>query len=570
MASVPTISGPQETLSGGVGSGNFSVDKAPGDLVTGQAVKELGNASSELQKAINDAYISASDARASEAYLNFQDSVNGIMLGQNGALNKKGTEVTNGRNKKSFSDYYSGEIDKALNDAGKDLNPYQRRLLMERSKDYVDRNKLALTNHQIKEFEAQKKLVEAALLANDADAIAVNISDPEAMKQIRAEADRYLNARDRTLPQVVRERNRREYYSTAYKAGIYALLGNDDVKAAEKIFKEVKGDMTPEDVKALETTVQKASKASYAKETAERLWEVTKGDDAAAYKQILEIQDADYRNATLSAYNRKSKAEKDLVKAQMNTYVKDIYAAMDDEAKNPGTHTTLPPEAIEFIRKHDPAKAAKLEKLWEKGGGGFATETDIPTYQNLILMAANYDPDFQNLDLNELRDKLTRTDYNKLLTIKKNLPKDTLAAFIGYARERSKDMNANKRAALLSQAYDIYNAYFQGLGKAPDKDTWQALYDSLRHDFQGGWRGLFGDDITGQDILSNPAETLNKIGNDFSNLGDIKGVDPFALLSDARKFLIKNGKAVSDENIFKVAQDMAKQQLTKRKAQQPK
>jgi len=203
--------------------------------ITAQSIANAQSSSNGLLKAARESYERMSDARATEAYNNVRIAVNDLLMGENGALQKKGTEVTN--SKKPFVQDYYEQIEKIFEQETKGLDTYQRQLLEGRKQKYLANRRSELTQHLIQQADA----VQTATAKNDinisSDAIVANPRDLSSFKDNKEQIEKSYRILGRGMPEEVIQSSIKTTLDKAILSSIEVALANNNPEEAEAIRK---------------------------------------------------------------------------------------------------------------------------------------------------------------------------------------------------------------------------------------------------------------------------------------------------------------------------------------------
>lgn len=521
MAVVPMPNGPQVTPTISE-TGGFRISTEGAGLLEGRSAQETSKAFGELKDAVDEAYRFGSEVRADKAFLDIQTQVNDLMMGKNGALTKVGVDVTGGVKKKSFIDHYSGEIDRIIEANGKDFDPYQKSLLKERSRTYIERQKQALINHQIKEYERLDKETQTTLLSNAVDSVAVNITDENAVKDSMAEIDRRIDKLYRTSTPEVREAKRKAMKSAALASGISMLLDNRDTISAALVFDKAKADglLGVKEIKAIDGAIGRAKLEDASILKAESIYNREDIDTLGkALEATKEIEDADLRKKTERHLREYYAREKGITNEKIKDTKKRIY-----QAKLNGQDVNV--SDLEFLRENDPQWVSntwrKIEQNDYSTQSIFAGKTDTTLFGELLSEGINNPGDFSERTLEDYAAFLTKKDFDRLVDLQKKGQAKGLSLFlktvtgkISASGRRSWKMEKDE---ILKVAQDTYNAFVESTGKVPTASDMTALASSvLSSDVNNAWFS----GTSGRDFYAVPQDYATRIDSeDLRLFGD--------------------------------------------------
>ena len=515
-------------------TGGFRISTEGAGLLEGRSAQETSKAFRELKDAVDEAYRFGSEVRADKAFLDIQTQVNDLMMGKNGALTKTGVEVTGGVKKKSFIDHYSSEIDRIIETNNKDFDPYQKSLLEERSRSYIERQKQALVNHQLKEYERLDRETQTTLLSNAVDSVAVNITDESAVKDSMAEIDRRIDKLYRTSTPEVREAKRKAMKSAALASGISMLLDNRDTIAAASVFDKAKADglLGVKEIKALDGAIGRAKLEDASISVAESIYNREDIDTLGkALEATKEIEDAELRKRTQRRIREHFAIERGITNEKIkDTKNRVLQAKINGQDVNPSD--------IEFLKQNDPKWYAKD---WEQLKNNdistqsiFASETDRQTFGTLQTEGI-YDPGkFAEKDLIEYAPYLTKKDYEKLVQLQKNGQAKGMSNFLQEVTRKITNSGSHSlktnQDEVLRVAQDTYNAFVESTGKVPTIADMNALASSvLANDVNRAWFST----ASAREFYANPQDFIGRISANDLNLFGQSGTQNTARMQKA-------------------------------------
>lgn len=203
--------------------------------ITAQSIANAQSSSNGLLKAARESYERMSDARATEAYNNVRIAVNDLLMGENGALQKKGTEVTN--SKKPFVQDYYEQIEKIFEQETKGLDTYQRQLLEGRKQKYLANRRAELTQHLIKQANEVQMGVAKDAAEIAVDTITANPRDLDSVSDARAEIEKNARIMMRGQDETVIRNAIDKTVSGALVGAITIALANNNPEEAEALRK---------------------------------------------------------------------------------------------------------------------------------------------------------------------------------------------------------------------------------------------------------------------------------------------------------------------------------------------
>ena len=203
--------------------------------ITAQSIANAQSSSNGLLKAARESYERMSDARATEAYNNVRIAVNDLLMGENGALQKKGTEVTN--SKKPFVQDYYEQIEKIFEQETKGLDTYQRQLLEGRKQKYLANRRSELTQHLIKQANEVQMGVAKDAAEIAVDTITANPRDLDSVSDARAEIEKNARIMMRGQDETVIRNAIDKTVSGALVGAITIALANNNPEEAEALRK---------------------------------------------------------------------------------------------------------------------------------------------------------------------------------------------------------------------------------------------------------------------------------------------------------------------------------------------
>lgn len=203
--------------------------------IAAQSIANAQASSNGLLKAARESYERMSDARATEAYNNVRIAVTDLLMGENGALTKKGTEVTD--SKKPFVDDYYEKIQKIFDENTKDLDTYQKQLLEGRKQKYLANRRIELTQHLIKEADAKQKGIAKTAAEIASENIQTNPRDLDSVKESREEIAKNFRILLRGQDESVIQKSIDDTVSASLSNAIELALANNNPEEAEALRK---------------------------------------------------------------------------------------------------------------------------------------------------------------------------------------------------------------------------------------------------------------------------------------------------------------------------------------------
>ena len=203
--------------------------------ITAQSIANAQSSSNGLLKAARESYERMSDARATEAYNNVRIAVGDLLMGENGALTKQGTEVTN--SKKPFVQDYYEQIEKIFDQETKGLDTYQKQLLEGRKQKYLANRRLELTQHLIKQADAVQVSVAKNAAEIAVDTITADPRNLDSVKDAREEIEKNARIMMRGQDESVIRSSIDKTVSTALVSAITIALANGNPEEAEALRK---------------------------------------------------------------------------------------------------------------------------------------------------------------------------------------------------------------------------------------------------------------------------------------------------------------------------------------------
>lgn len=198
-----------------------------------QSIANAQASSNGLLKAARESYERMSDARATEAYNNVRIAVNDLLMGENGALTKVGTEVTD--SKKPFVQDYYEQIEKIFDENTKDLDNYQKQLLEGRKQRYLANRRMDLTKHLIKQADAVQIGVAKNAAEIAVDTITANPRDLDSVKEAIEEIEKNARIMMRGQDESVIRSGIDKTVSGALVSAITVALVNNNPEEAEAL-----------------------------------------------------------------------------------------------------------------------------------------------------------------------------------------------------------------------------------------------------------------------------------------------------------------------------------------------
>lgn len=385
------------------------------DTTTGTAIRNLDkNTQIFAQNAIDE----ANDAAIKEAYVQAVKRKNHLTYDPNeGFSNLKGKSAIEAIG--DFNDKYNEDLDKVAEGL---KNPVQQQTFSRvKARLQADFDE-GLQRHGAAEFEKYSEEQYKSSLETITDDAVLNYQTPgkvgKALEEQRALiTDRAMKSGHAPDSPFVKD----QIIQTASKThtGVIArILSNGNDQLAREYFADAKAEMTKEDLIQVEKAVKEGSVRGESQRSATDIMSRFGSNMGKAlaeareiHKNNPEVQEATVREVKVRfAENEQAKEQGQRV--------------LFENAFNSIMQTRALPDANVMTRLSPEQKNAAISFV-ERMRKGVEAETDVPLYHDLMLMSAMKETQKEflkhDLLLDYMNGKLKRDDFDRLLTIKKNL-----------------------------------------------------------------------------------------------------------------------------------------------------
>lgn len=229
---------------------------------TGAALEHLGGViatqGNNLQYVVARQQDHLDKLKVQDAMNQLETHLQNAAIGENGYKRVQGGDVLN----PEYQKRYLSQFDTAASGLTTNLTPQQKMMFDQHAKQQKLQFQAGIMQHAIGQTQAYEEQVYKDTLASAQNAAASNWNDPKAVETalVRANvnlADRLdrLGLRDKTT----REVHLKETEGSVHSSVILAALNADNAGYAKSYFEENKGNMTPQQVKAIEGQIKPAT-----------------------------------------------------------------------------------------------------------------------------------------------------------------------------------------------------------------------------------------------------------------------------------------------------------------------